>query len=272
MQFASYLRSLAWAAVVVLASTCQAQVMQPPGTMPDGQRVPFPRRLPNQPGNPPATNQAPNTQGTSKPPAAIMTPPGAPGQPAIQVGATATAAATTPNLPPSLGDKPAGPARITLNTGSLAVDANNSSLSQILKDLGATGMSVDGFEKDTRVFGVYGPGQPSEVIAELLDGAGYNFMMVGETDAGTPREVILTARSDAPISAPQPVSPQQQEEEEEPPPPPQQMEEPLQPRTPPGTTPPGDQQRPRTPQEMLQELQRLRQEQQQGQPQQATPQ
>lgn len=184
----------------------------------------------------------------------------------------ATAPASAPSLPPSLLDRPAGPASVTLNNGSLAVDANNSSLSEILKSLEASsGMTVDGFDKDSRVFGVYGPGSPRDVLSALLDGAGYNFMMVGATSAGTPRTVVLTTRSNAPISSPAQGANAQQEEDEEPNYPPQ----PVEPAPPlpgqPQAAPPTDQ-RPRTPQEMLQELQRLRQQQQQPQPGQPNPQ
>ena len=212
-------------------------------------------------------------EGIAKPPAALTNQPGTPSQPGttpVHIGAVTTPPATaTPagNLPPSLLDKPAGAPRVTLNGGSLAVDANNSSLSEILKDLErSSGMTVDGFDKDSRVFGIYGPGPPRDVIASLLDGAGYNFLLVGATNAGTPREIVLTTRGNAPISAPQPSS--QPEEDDEPVnPPPVDPAPPVQP-------PAADQPRqPRTPQEMLQELQRIRQQQQQpGQPQATTPQ
>jgi hypothetical protein len=166
-------------------------------------------------------------------------------------------------LPPSLLDKPAGPAQVTLQGGSLAVNANNSSLSEILKDVEtSSGMTVDGFDKDQRVFGVYGPGTPRDVLSDLLDGAGYNFLMVGTTNAGTPRAIVLSARSNAPVSAPQPGSTSQQDEDEEQPPvnypPAEQAAPPAAP-----VNPPTD--RPRTPQEMLQELQRIRQQQQPAQ-------
>jgi hypothetical protein len=215
-------------------------------------------------------------EGVARPPAALTNQPGTPTQPGtapIHIGAVATPpAATTPasNLPPSLLDKPAEVPRVTLNGGSLTVDANNSSLSEILKALEtSTGMTVDGFDKDSRVFGVYGPGPPSDVISSLLDGAGYNFLLAGATGAGTPREIVLTSRGNAPISAPQPSS-GQPEEDDEPVNIPQVETPPVQP------PPPADQQQrqPRTPQEMLQELQRIRQQQQQqpGQPPAATPQ
>jgi hypothetical protein len=147
---------------------------------------------------------------------------------------------------------------VTLNGGSLAVNANNSSLSEILKDLErSSGMTVDGFDKDTRVFGVYGPGPPSDVISSLLEGAGYNFLLVGATSAGTPREILLTTRGNAPISAPQQSS--QPEEDDEPVNvPPVDAAPPVQ------QPPPANQPRqPRTPQEMLQELQQIRNQQQQ---------
>jgi hypothetical protein len=195
-------------------------------------------------------------EGVAKPPAALTNQPGTPSQPGTAPGPSANAAPAA-NLPHSLLDKPAAAPRVTLNGGSLAVDANNSSLSEILKDLEtSSGMTVDGFEKDTRVFGIYGPGPPRDVISSLLEGAGYNFLMVGVTEAGTPREVLLTARSNAPISAPQPSS--QPEEDDEPIAPPPVEAPPVQP-PPPATQP----RQPRTPQEMLQELQQIRQQQQQ---------
>jgi len=254
----SHSRCLFWAAAAVLAVSCQAQVMQAPGTMQG-------RRFPGQQRQVPF----PPVQGASNPPAGTPQP-GTPAESTIHIGST-----TTPNpagaqlnpapaLPPSLADKPAVPAQVTLHDGSLSVDARNSSLSDILKHVEATtGMTVDGFDKDSRVFGVYGPGSPREILSQLLDGAGYNFLMVGSTDNGTPREIVLTARSSAPVSAPSSGSNSQQEEDEEPNyPQPQQMEPPPPPQAP--IMPPAEQ-RPRTPQEMLQELQRLRQQQQQQQ-------
>jgi hypothetical protein len=181
----------------------------------------------------------------------------------VQLGTTGgPARGATPNLPPSLLDKPATRASVMLSGGSLSIKANNASLSDILKDVSSSsGMTVDGFGKDTRVFGVYGPGSPRDVISELLDGAGYNFLMVGDTEAGTPREVVLTTRGNAPLPNPQPSSVSQPEEDEEPVnnPPIEQAPPPVQPTA----TQPGQQ--PRTPQEMLQELQRIRQQQGQGQ-------
>jgi hypothetical protein len=95
------------------------------------------------------------------------------------------------------------PPTVTLEDGSLTVDARNSDLGVILDDVAKlSGMEVDGVGTGAHVFGVYGPGNPRQVLTELLDGLGYNFMMVGDTTGGTPRELLLTARSAAPPSPP----------------------------------------------------------------------
>ncbi|MFP5226988.1 MAG: hypothetical protein ACLGXA_05120 [Acidobacteriota bacterium] len=257
MQVTSLSRCLIWTALAAGAGLCQAQVVQPPGTMP-GRQFPVPANPPEGMAQP-AHNNAPAHN--------AETPAGMPDQAPIHTGASATTPEAKSNLPPSLSDKPAAAARVTLDSGSLSVDADNSSLSQILKDVErTTGMTVDGFDKDSRVFGVYGPGTPRDVLSSLLEGAGYNFLMVGTTKTGAPREIVLTARSNAPISAPGPGS--SQPEEDEPPqnyPPPEPVPPP--PVQPPPGMPSADQ-RPRSPQEMLQELQRMRQQQgqSQGQP------
>lgn len=250
----------------VFAEPCAAQVMQDPGTMPDGNRVHFPgaaqrRHHPDvpaqEPPSPPADAQSPHSQ--------------------VKVGSTsaahaAPAAAPGVSVPPSLLDQPPQPASVSLSSGQLAVKADNSSLTQILHQLASSsGMSIDGLSKDQRVFGTYGPGSPQQVLTALLDGAGYNVMMVGATPDGAPRQLILTARSNAPVASqgnPSESQPQPDEDDNdnadngtvnfpervtEPPPSPQEQ-------------PPS--QGVKTPAQILQELQQLRQQQQQQAPQQ----
>lgn len=95
----------------------------------------------------------------------------------------------------------AQPPAVKLEDGKLTVDAHNSELSAILSDVARTsGMTIDGQQSDARVFGVYGPASPREVLTELLDGAGYNFMMVGATPGGAPRELLLSARTKGPAA------------------------------------------------------------------------
>jgi len=104
--------------------------------------------------------------------------------------------------PPSL--QVADPAKVTLRDGKLTVEANNSNLSQILRDMAnISGMTIKGLDKGPRIFGVYGPGNSRDVLTDLLVGSGYNFIMVGSAHEGTPRELILTAQSvDAAAIAP----------------------------------------------------------------------
>jgi len=93
-------------------------------------------------------------------------------------------------------DKAAQPATVNLGNGKLTVEASNSDLTQILRDISSvSGMTIHGLDGGPRVSGVYGPGNTREVLAALLSGAGYNFIMVGGASDGTPRELLLGAKS-----------------------------------------------------------------------------
>lgn len=109
-------------------------------------------------------------------------------------------AAPTPVRPV---DQPAEPASVALLHGQLLVKADNSSLIQILDELAKVGgTSISGLGQDQRVFGDYGPGNPRQILSELLEGSGYNVLMVGVTREGAPRQLVLTARGSAPPSSP----------------------------------------------------------------------
>lgn len=102
--------------------------------------------------------------------------------------------------PVSVLGQPAEPATVTLTSGELTIKANNSSLAEILNQIAkAGGMSVDGLQDvgyvDQRIFGTYGPGQPREVLSRLLDGCGFNVIMLGMTPAGTPKTLSLSPRA-----------------------------------------------------------------------------
>lgn len=84
-------------------------------------------------------------------------------------------------------------AQVVLKDGKLTVAANNSDLAQILKYVSdLSGMTVEGLSACPHVFGVYGPGNISDVLRSLLIGSGYNFMILGGGSAGAPRELVLT--------------------------------------------------------------------------------
>lgn len=101
-----------------------------------------------------------------------------------------------PNWP--VNDKPI-PATVVWDSHGLRIDAKNSSLQQILKDVAtSTGIKVEGMKTDERVFGIYGPGKARDVLSQLLDGTGYNVVMVGDQGQGTPREILLSAAPKGP--------------------------------------------------------------------------
>lgn len=196
------------------------------------------------------------------------------------------AAAQEPATPPPaisqpIPEKPNWPAfaqpaaaSVVWNSEGLTIDAANSSLEQILKDVStATGIKVDGFASDQRIFGAYGPGKAGDVLSQLLQGSGYNVLMIGDLAPGTPRHVILSARQ-AGLAQPQPRGNQppnldENEGEEqpqivqpEPEPPPQQIQPmPQRPMGMPGSAP-------RSPQQIMEEMQQRQQQIQQQQQQQ----
>jgi hypothetical protein len=89
---------------------------------------------------------------------------------------------------------PSQKADVSYEGGLLRVAANNSSLNQILREIGRlTGMKITGGVAEDRVFGTYGPAPASKVITSLLDGTTANVMIV-ENSADGPAELILTPR------------------------------------------------------------------------------
>jgi len=109
------------------------------------------------------------------------------------ISATSTAAtnnAATSSLPHR--------ATVTYAAGLLNVRADNSSLNQILRQIAKlTGMTITGGVADERVFGNYGPAEPSTILATLLDGTGSNLLLLnGPT--GAPAQLTITPRGGGP--------------------------------------------------------------------------
>jgi outer membrane biosynthesis protein TonB len=157
-------------------------------------------------------------------------------------------------------------ASVVWDSRGLSIEASNSSLQQILRDVStATGVKIDGVTSDQRVFGAYGPGQARDVLSQLLQGSGYNVIMVGDRGEGTPRQILLSTRqSTTSATAARPYQANNNNEEDEadePPPPPEQPEQPVRPAFPPGAPP-------RSPQQIMQEMQQRQQQIQQNQQQQ----
>jgi hypothetical protein len=87
---------------------------------------------------------------------------------------------------------------VSWDSRGLEIEATNSSLNQILRLVAAgTGAKVVGLTHDQRIFGSYGPGPERDVLFKLLDGSGYNVLIIGGRDAGAPLEIVLSARSPA---------------------------------------------------------------------------
>jgi hypothetical protein len=97
--------------------------------------------------------------------------------------------------PPTPAQSPAQRAAVSYTDGQLSVSATNSSLNQILREISrSTGIKITGGVAEERVFGSYGPAPAAQVLASLLDGTGSNMILVqGSDDRST--ELILTPRT-----------------------------------------------------------------------------
>jgi hypothetical protein len=162
---------------------------------------------------------------------------------------------------PSMLQQPAGEAQIVFNGDTLSIRADNSSLAAILHQVaGKSGMQIEGLSGDERVFGTFGPGAPRDVLADLLNGTAYNLVLLGDLGDGAPRELILTPATRAGAAAP-PPSPMTTTIDEAANEPDAEIPQP-QPEVPQaGTTPPPT---PgvKTPQQLFEQLQRMRSQQQ----------
>jgi hypothetical protein len=98
-------------------------------------------------------------------------------------------------VPPWPVNEKADPASVRWDSRGLRIEADNSSLAQILNDVAAiTGAKVEGLSTDQRIFGNYGPGPARDVLSQLFDGSGYNILLTGEQGQGTPLKIVLSLR------------------------------------------------------------------------------
>jgi hypothetical protein len=186
-----------------------------------------------------------------KPPAAAKAQ-----SPAVQAAA-APVTAPGPEVPKWPANEKPTPATVTWDSLGLRIDAANSSLAQILQDVAtATGAKVEGFDSDQRVFGAFGPGPARDVLSQLLQGSGYNVVLIGDQGQGTPRQIMLSSRHAGTATAavnPAPARDEDTDTDEQP--------QPLQPPIRPGILPGRP---PLSPQQMQQQM--LKQRPQPGQP------
>lgn len=123
-------------------------------------------------------------------------------------------------------------------SGLLSINANNSSLNQILREIARqTGMKITGGVRDERVFGHYGPASPELILETLLDGTSTN-MLLRQTASNAPAELILTPRGGA-ATPPDPNASLAASTYDENPPPPQRATLPRQTVSPANAQQPG---------------------------------
>lgn len=195
--------------------------------------------------------------------------------------------------------------QVQFSNGNLTIHAHNSTLTDVLAAVRhKTGAQVEAppSASSERVAVDLGPGPADDVLAELLNGSRYDYVILAS--ARDPRDlsyIMLQEKSggaatgEAQAQAQQQPQPVPETEEEEPPPPPEEpaqtepeppaAEQPDQPA--PAQQPDndgnaqnnnanpdanGNEQQPKTPEQLLEELKQMQQQQQQGNQQQPQPQ
>ncbi len=93
---------------------------------------------------------------------------------------------------------PAAPPKVTYQGGSLSISAQNATLSEILTEVRkVTGATIDIPPRsgNDRVVTQLGPGAPRDVLAQLLNGTSFNYVMVGSiSDPNAVASVVLTVK------------------------------------------------------------------------------
>lgn len=156
----------------------------------------------------------------------------------------ATVAPVAPPPPLRPAEQPPNPATIDFNNGLLSVRAQNSSLVNILVQIQhRTGLVIDGLSHDQRIYGQYGPGSISTTLTALLDGSGYDFIIVGGGSGGAAPKLILSTPASNGAVTPPPVA-----NTEATPPASDDQADPADPTAPP---------EPKSPQEIFNEMRRM---------------
>ena len=114
--------------------------------------------------------------------------------------------------PPTPEQGPSFPPDVNYQGGQLVIVARNSTLGDVLNAVKQkTGASVEMPPVSSeRVVGRFGPGAPRDVMAQLLNGSHYDYVLLGSpADPGALKKVLLMARASGPQqSQPQPQAQQ----------------------------------------------------------------
>ncbi len=136
----------------------------------------------------------------------------------VQPQAAPAAAQPTPAPPLTPEHGPSSPPQVNFQGGQLTIMARNSTMSDVLNAVKQkTGASVDmpGGSSE-RVVGQFGPGAPRDVMAQLLNGSHYDYVLLGSpADPGALKKIVLMAKASGPEPAParaQANQPQQTDE------------------------------------------------------------
>jgi hypothetical protein len=252
-------RTIATACLLALMS---GEILaQQPAPQPDAAN-PAPPQM-TQPASPkPPRDSAPKKRSAAKKKANTNAEPVVPTPPAA------------PQLPPTLMNQPPVNPTVTLRNGLLTIDAPNSILSEVLNGVRqATGAVIEGVTPGDRVAVRLGPGAPRQVVAALLQGTPYDYLILGsQQDPDGVTRILLTQGSPSaePNTLPQPLAPPAPQPPVQEPPTEffpsdqgvvtdtgtegEQPEPPRPAMTPPGT-PPTDPTQPKTPEQLFREMQ-----------------
>ena len=106
--------------------------------------------------------------------------------------------AAAPAAPLSLAEQPSTPPQVSYQSGMLTIVAQNSSLGDILREVHkSTGAAIDVPANATeRVVARIGPGPARDVLASLLNGSTFDYVMLGSvTDPTSLASVMLTMKT-----------------------------------------------------------------------------
>jgi len=128
--------------------------------------------------------------------------------PVVQDQPDPVAAPQPPPPPPTPEQGPSSPPEVNYQHGQLTITARNSTMSDVLNAVKQkTGAAVDmPAVTSERVVGQFGPGAPRDVLAQLLNGSHYDYVLMGSpAEPGALKKIVLTAR----VSGPEPTPPTQ---------------------------------------------------------------
>ncbi len=129
------------------------------------------------------------------------------------VSTTSAPSISKPRAIPALLTKSSQPARapivngasVRFESGALSIHAVNATLSEVLfqiqKVTGAE-IAIPAGTEQQKVAGDFGPGTASEVLSELLNGSGLNFVVVGSDADGNLLRSVILSRKDGEADSP----------------------------------------------------------------------